>query len=238
MEVRDINIRDLVEAGAHFGHKVSRWNPKMKPYIYAKKNGVHIIDIKKTVEGLAVARHVIGRLAAMQKHILFVGTKRHAKTTVQEEAQRCQMPFVTEKWTAGLLTNFAVFSQKIEKLDQLEKTIAGEQFKNIAKKEQLRLERARDRLIKSFGGLRIMTQLPAALFLVDPTYEKIAVSEANKLGILTVALIDTDGNPENVDIVVPGNDDSFKVIKIVAAHVADAVIAGRSSLVGASKNGN
>lgn len=223
-----IDPKALLVAGVHFGHKVSRWNPKMGPYIFGKRNLIHIIDVKQTVKGLVKACHFLEQLAARGEIILFVGTKRQASTVVRNESRRCGMPYVSERWLGGTLTNYATIRERLSRLKTIEQWEEDGTINRYGKKEQSSIAREKRKLIRNLDGIRALDRLPAALVVIDPVHESIAVAEADKVRAATVALIDTDGDPEAIDIPIPGNDDSLKVIAIVAARLADAVLEGRS----------
>ncbi|HEU5115774.1 MAG TPA: 30S ribosomal protein S2 [Isosphaeraceae bacterium] len=222
-------VKDLIDAGVHFGHRASRWNPKMKPYIYGKRNLIHIIDLKETVRGLLRATKYFNRIASNNGLILFVGTKRQAADTIIEECQRSSMPYVTERWLGGTLTNFRTIRSRLERLEELEQTLDGEQALTFSKKMISTLTRERKKIQRNLEGIRHMTRLPEALFIVDPHREKIAVNEARKLGIKVVALLDTDCDPDLVDLPIPGNDDSMRSIELVIRRLTDAIIEGKAS---------
>jgi small subunit ribosomal protein S2 len=219
----------MIDAGVHFGHRASRWNPKMKPYIYGKRNLIHIIDLKETVRGLLRATKFFNRIAASNGLILFVGTKRQAAETIVEECNRCQMPYVTERWLGGTLTNFRTIRSRLERLEELETILDGEQALSYSKKMISTLSRERNKITRNLSGIRHMTRLPEALLVVDPHREHIAVAEARKLGLKVVALLDTDCDPDQVDLPIPGNDDSMRSIELVVRHLADAIIEGRAA---------
>jgi small subunit ribosomal protein S2 len=223
-----IDPKALLVAGVHFGHKVSRWNPKMAPFIFARRNLIHIIDVRETVKGLIKACHFLERIASRGELILFVGTKRQACTVVRDEAKRCGMPYVAERWLGGTLTNYATIRERLSRLKTIETWEEDGTIHRYGKKEQAGIAREKRKLIRNLDGIRNLDRLPAALMLIDPCHESIAVAEADKVGAATVALIDTDGDPEKIDVPIPGNDDSMKVIKIVVAKLADAVIEGRA----------
>lgn len=222
-------VKELIDAGVHFGHRASRWNPKMKPYIYGKRNLIHIIDLKETVRGLLRATKFFQRVASSNGLILFVGTKRQAAETIAEECNRCQMPYVTERWLGGTLTNFRTIRSRLERLEELENTLDGEQAFSYSKKMISTLTRERTKIDRNLSGIRHMTRLPEALLVVDPHREHIAVAEARKLGIKVVALLDTDCDPDVVDLPIPGNDDSMRSIELVVKHLADAILVGKAS---------
>ena len=224
-----IAVKDLIDAGVHFGHRASRWNPKMKPYIYGKRNAIHIIDLKETVRGLLRATKFFNRVASNNGLILFVGTKRQAAETLVAECARAGMPYVTERWLGGILTNFRTIRSRLERLEELEQTLDGEQALTFSKKMISTLTRERKKIQRNLEGIRHMTRLPEALFVVDPHREKNAVTEARKLGIKVVALIDTDCDPDVVDLPIPGNDDSMRSIELILRRLTDAIIEGKAS---------
>ena len=222
-------VKELIDAGVHFGHRASRWNPKMKPYIYGKRNLIHIIDLKETVRGLLRATKYFNRVASSNGLILFVGTKRQAAETIVAECRRGGMPFVTERWLGGTLTNFRTIRSRLERLEELEGILDGEQALTFSKKMISTLTRERKKIQRNLEGIRHMTRLPEALFVVDPHREKIAVTEARKLGIKVVALMDTDCDPDVVDLPVPGNDDSMRSIELVIRRLIDAILEGKAA---------
>ena len=224
-------VQDLIDAGVHFGHRVSRWNPKMSRYIYGKKNQVHIIDIRETVRGLLTAKKYVSQVASGGSLVLFVGTKRQAGSAVQREAERCGMPFVAQRWLGGALTNFRTIRSRMSRLEELETIRGGEQLATYSKKMQSSLNREYRKMYRNLNGIRAMNRLPECLVIVDPNKEKNAVREARSLGITTVSLIDTNCDPDLVDIVIPGNDDGIRSIELVMSHMADAVAAGKKNLV-------
>jgi len=221
-------VKDLIEAGVHFGSRARRWNPKMKPYIYGKRNLIHIIDLKETVRGLLRGSKFFNRVAANNGLILFVGTKRQATDTIMEQATRCGMPFVTERWLGGTLTNFVTIRSRLKRLEELERILDGEQAASYSKKMISQLTRERTKIDRNLSGIRTMERLPEALLVVDPVREKIAVQEAKKLGIKVIALLDTDCDPDSVDLPIPGNDDSMRSIELVVKYLADAILEGRA----------
>lgn len=227
MSKYDISVKELLEAGVHFGHKVSKWNPKMAKYIYCKRNMVHLLDVKETVKGLIRACHFAENLAKKGELLLFVGTKRQAKSVIEKEARRCGMPFVSERWPGGLLTNYSTVRSRLEKLLEIERWEQDETINSFVKKEVSAIMRLKRKLLRNLDGIRNMTAIPKAVFVIDPNYEEIAVRETNTVGAVTVGLIDTDGDPDNIDIKIPGNDDSMKVIQIVVSKIADAILAGK-----------
>lgn len=220
-------VKELVESGVHFGHRSSRWNPKMRPYIYARRNLIHIIDVRETIRGLLRAKKYLADVASHGSLILFVGTKRQARETIQKEAERCGMPYVADRWLGGTLTNFRTIRDRLGRLEQLEKTLEGDEIKSYSKKMQSTLTREYRKIHHNLHGMRTMTRLPECLVVVDPRKEKNAVKEARKLGIATVALIDTDCDPDQVDLPIPGNDDSMRSIELIVKIIADAVAQGK-----------
>ena len=222
-------VKDLIEAGVHYGHRVSRWNPKMKPYIYGKRNLIHIIDLKETVRGLLRAIKFFNRVAASNGLILFVGTKRQAADTLIEQCNRSGMPYVTERWLGGTLTNFRTIRSRLERLEELENTLDGEQALSYSKKMISTLTRERRKIERNLSGIRHMNRLPEALLVIDPRREHIAVAEARKLGIKVVALLDTDCDPDMIDLPIPGNDDSMRSIELVVSLLTDAIRDGQAA---------
>ena len=220
-------MKDLLEAGAHFGHQTKRWNPKMKEYIFGERNGIYIIDLGKTVKLLQQAEEFIANLAAAGKTILFVGTKRQAQDVVAEEAQRCGMFYVNERWLGGLLTNFATIQRSLGRLRDVEMMATDGRYDTLSKKEVARNEKERRKLQKNLEGIRGMTRLPDAVFVVDTKKEKIAVDEARRLKVPVLGVVDTNCDPDEVDFVIPGNDDALRAIRLFASRIADAVLAGR-----------
>jgi small subunit ribosomal protein S2 len=224
----EITLKDLLEAGVHFGHQSKRWNPKMKPFIFAEKNGVHIIDLRKTLDAAQKSQAVINDLAGQGKTVLFLGTKMQAKTAVKEEAARCDMPYVTERWLGGTLTNFGTIRKSLGKLEYLESLEVDGKIEQFSKKEALKLGKEREKLLKTLGGIRHMDRLPALVFVIDTKKEYNAVREARKLGIPIIGLIDTNADPEEVDYPIPSNDDAMRAIRLFCRMVADSVIEGRA----------
>jgi small subunit ribosomal protein S2 len=227
-----ISARELLTSGAHYGHKVSRWNPKMKPFIHAKKSLIHIIDVRQTIKGLVKAWHFVKQMAARGELILFVGTKRQAGSVVKTEALRCGMPYVSERWLGGTLTNYDTIRVRLNRLKEIERWQLDGTILRYSKKEQSAINREKRKLLRNLDGLRSMDRLPSLLLIVDPQHEHIAVAEAHKIHAATVALIDSDGDPDQIDIPIPGNDDSMKVVQIVVSKLADAVVEGRAHPVG------
>ncbi len=224
-------VKQLIEAGVHFGHRASRWNPKMRPYIYARQNLIHIIDVRETIRGLLRARKYLKQVAGGGDLVLFVGTKRQAGETIEREAQRCGMPYVNDRWLGGTLTNFRTIRNRLTRLEQLELLRTGEQLATYSKKMQSALTREYRKMHRNLHGMRTMNRLPECLVVIDPKKERNAIREAQKLGITTVALIDTDSDPDVVDLPIPGNDDSIRSIELVASQLADAILEGKSSTV-------
>jgi small subunit ribosomal protein S2 len=228
--------QELIEAGVHFGHRASRWNPKMAAYIYARKNLIHIIDIRETIRGLLRARKYLSQVVSGGSLILFVGTKRQANSTIERESLRCGMPFVNERWLGGTLTNFRTIRSRLSRLEQLEKIRAGEELATYSKKMQSALNREHRKMYRNLNGLRTMNRLPECLVIIDPKKEKNAIREARKLGITTVALIDTDCDPDLVDLPIPGNDDGIRSIEVIVRQLADAVAQSKSVTAAAAKD--
>ncbi len=223
-----ISMKALLESGVHFGHRTHKWHPAMKPYIFTERNGIHIIDLQKTAKALDEAYALIRDTVAEGGTVLFVGTKRQAQDTIRDEATRCGMPYVTNRWLGGMLTNWRTIRQRINELERLERMRERGEFARITKKEALILERKMERLETLLGGIRKMTTLPDLLFVVDVSREATAIHEANLLNIPVVALVDTNCDPSNVDYVIPSNDDAIRAIKLLVGKVADAVIEGRA----------
>jgi small subunit ribosomal protein S2 len=219
-------VEELIEAGVHFGHRASRWNPKMRPYIYGRKNLIHIIDIRETVRGMLRAKKYLSQVAQGGSLVLFVGTKRQAAAAVEREALRCKMPFVSERWLGGTLTNFRTIRSRLGRLEELEKLRAGEEIQAYSKKMQSAITREYRKMYRNLNGLRTMNRLPECVFVLDPKKERNAIREARSLGVTTVALIDTDCDPDLVDLPIPGNDDGIRSIEIVLRYMADAVASG------------
>ena len=222
-----VSMKQLLEAGVHFGHQTRRWNPKMAEYIFTERNGIYIIDLAKTVKKLEEAYMFIREIAADGGEVLFVGTKKQAQESVKEEAVRCGMPFVNARWLGGMLTNFNTIQKRIKRLAQLKAMEADGTFDLLPKKEVTKLNLEIEKLEKFMGGITEMKKQPAAMFIVDPRKERIAVLEAKKLGIPIVAIVDTNCDPDEVDYVIPGNDDAIRAVKLIAGAMADAVIEGR-----------
>ena len=222
-----VSMKQLLEAGVHFGHQTRRWNPKMAEYIFTERNGIYIIDLQKTVKKLEEAYMFVRDLSAEGKDILFVGTKKQAQESVKEEAANCGMPYVNARWLGGMMTNFRTIRRRIDRLNQLRRMDEDGTFDMLPKKEVIKLRLEIEKLEKFLGGIQDMKKLPGALFIVDPRKEKIAVSEAKKLGIPIVAIVDTNCDPDDVDYVIPGNDDAIRAVKLIAQTMAAAVVEGR-----------
>jgi small subunit ribosomal protein S2 len=222
-----ISMKELLEAGVHFGHQTRRWNPRMKEYIFGERNGIYIIDLQKTLKLFKDAMRYVGEMAAQGKTVLFVGTKRQAQEAVAEEAGRCQQYYVNQRWLGGLLTNMSTVQKSIKRLKELDAMAAEGNWDGRAKKEIIRLERERKHLNQNLAGIKDMNGLPDILFVIDSNKEAIAVDEARKLGIPVVAVVDTNCDPEKVDYVIPGNDDALRAIRLFTTKIADAVVEGR-----------
>jgi small subunit ribosomal protein S2 len=230
MIVADAIVKDMIEAGVHFGHRTSLWNPKMAPYIFGRKNQIHILDIRETLRGLLRAKKYLSQVASGGSLILFVGTKRQAGEAVEEQSLRCGMPFVSERWLGGTLTNFRTIRSRLGRLEELEELRGSDRINDYSKKMQSSLNREYRKMYRNLNGLRSMNRLPECLFIVDPGKEKNAVREAKRLGIPTVALIDTDSDPSDIDLPIPGNDDGIRSVELIMKNLADAVIAGKGQL--------
>ena len=228
-------VQRLIESGVHFGHRASRWNPKMAPYIYGRKNLIHIIDVRETVRGLLRAKKYLQDVASDGKLILFVGTKRQAAESVEREALKCGMPFVAERWLGGTLTNFRTIRSRLGRLEELESMRESDEISNYSKKMQSALNREYRKMYRNLNGLRTMNRLPHCLVVVDPRKEKNAISEARKLGITTLALIDTDCDPDLVDLPIPGNDDGIRSIELVVSELAAAAAVGAANAAAQEK---
>ena len=222
-----ISMKHLLEAGVHFGHQTRRWNPKMAPYIFTERNGIYIIDLQKTVRKIDEAYMFVRNLAMEGKTILFVGTKKQAQENIESEAKRCNMYYVNNRWLGGMLTNFRTIRTRVERLNTIDKMEQDGQFEVLPKKEVIKLQHEREKLETNLGGIREMKKLPGALFVVDPRKEHIAIAEARTLGIPIVAIVDTNCDPDEVDYVIPGNDDAIRAVKLIAGKMADAVLEGR-----------
>ncbi|WP_459128756.1 30S ribosomal protein S2 [Guggenheimella bovis] len=222
-----ISMKSLLEAGVHFGHQTKRWNPKMKPYIYTERNGIYIIDLQKSVKMLEEAYDFVRELSSKGGTVLFVGTKKQARESVQQEADRSGMYYIDQSWKGGLLTNFQTIKKRIDYLDQLDRMEADGTFDALPKKEVILLKREKEKLLRFFSGIRKMDKLPSALFIIDQAKEKLAIHEAKLLGIPVIGVIDTNADPDDITFPIPGNDDAIRAIKLLCATIADAVIEGR-----------
>ncbi|HWI41276.1 MAG TPA: 30S ribosomal protein S2 [Verrucomicrobiae bacterium] len=222
----NITMKELLEAGVHFGHQTKRWNPKMKPYIFGARNGIYIIDLQKTVRLFKNAYNFVKEAAQAGETILFVGTKKQAQDAIAEEAQRCGMYYVNQRWLGGMLTNFSTVKQSIDRVKKLDAMFSEGSFGGYTKKEVLKLEKDRQKLEKTLGGIKGLGRLPGVLFVVDPKNEEIAISEAKKLGLIVVGIVDTNCDPDNIDYVIPGNDDAIRAIRLLTSKMADAVLEG------------
>jgi len=233
--VAETLVQELIEAGVHYGHRASRWNPKMAPYIYARKNLIHIVDVRETIRGLLRAKKYLSQVAAGGSLILFVGTKRQSAAAIERESLRCGMPFVAERWLGGALTNFRTIRSRLARLEELEKLRASDELATYSKKMQSALAREYRKMYRNLNGIRTMNRLPECLVVIDPNKEKNAVREARALGITTVSLIDTDCNPDDVDLPIPGNDDGIRSIEVIVRHLADSVLQGRATIAAEKK---
>lgn len=227
----EISMRDLLEAGVHFGHQTARWNPKMEKYIYGARDGVHIINLGKTIRLFREALDFASRIARDGGQILFIGTKRQAQDVIAEEAGRVRMPYITNRWLGGMLTNFKTIKQSLDRLTEIEKSLGEGSVEKLTKKEVIVFERERDKLMKNLGGIREMSQLPSAVFIVDPARERIAVMEASRLGLPIIAICDTNCNPDPITYPIPGNDDAIRAIRLFTGAIADAVSDSRAHAV-------
>ena len=222
-----VSMKQLLEAGVHFGHQTRRWNPKMKPYIYGARIGIYIIDLQKTVRLFHTAYQFVQETAAAGESVMFVGTKQQARETIKEEAERSGMFYVDQRWLGGMLTNFKTMKLRIDRLKELEAMIQDGSINRFPKKEILQLQNERDKLVKNLGGIQDMTRLPGAMFVIDTARENIAVAEANRLGIPVVAVVDTNCDPDVIDYPIPGNDDAIRAIRLITGRIADACVEGR-----------
>ena len=222
-----VSMKQLLEAGVHFGHQTRRWNPKMAKYIFTERNGIYIIDLQKTVRKIDEAYMFVRDVAMEGKSILFVGTKKQAQESIESEAKRCGMYYVNNRWLGGTLTNFRTIQTRIKRLNDIDAMEKNGQFEMLPKKEVIKLCAEREKLLKNLGGIREMKKLPGALFIVDPRKERIAVQEARILGIPIVAIVDTNCDPDEIDYVIPGNDDAIRAVKLIAGKLADAVLEGK-----------
>ena len=223
-----VTMRQMLEAGVHFGHQTRYWNPKMAPFIFGHRNKIHIINLEKTLPMFGEAAKFARQLASNRGAILFVGTKRQARDIMAEEASRCGMPYISHRWLGGMLTNFKTVKQSVKRMKDMEAQLADS---TLSKKETLRLQREYDKLLNSLGGIKDMDRLPDALFVVDVGYQKIAITEASKLGIPVIGVVDSNNTPEGVDYVIPGNDDSARAIRLYARGLADAILEGKANMV-------
>lgn len=230
-----VTMKELLESGVHFGHQVKRWNPKMKKYIFGERNGIHIIDLQKTLKGVEEAYKFIRDVAATGAPILFVGTKKQAQDSIAEEAQRAGAFYVNNRWLGGMLTNFLTVKKSIERLKKIETMKEDGTYNVLTKKEVSLLEQERLKLEKNLSGIKNMAHLPGAMFVIDPKKERIAIAEAQRLSIPVVAVVDTNCNPDDADYVIPGNDDAIRSIKLISAKMADAVMQGRGALAKAAE---
>ena len=224
----DVSMRRMLEAGVHFGHQTRFWNPKMAPFIFGERNGIHIINLEKTLPMFGEAADYVKKLVSNGGTVLFVGSKRAARNAVREAAERCDMPYVSYRWLGGMLTNFKTIRQSLKRLKELEEVIESGGSDNLKKKEVLKLRREKDKLERSLGGIKDMAGLPEALFVIDVGHEEIAVKEATKLGIAVVAVVDSNSSPDGVDYLIPGNDDAMRAIELYANAVSDAVLDGKA----------
>ncbi len=219
-----VTMKSLLESGVHFGHQVKRWDPRMKKYIFAERNGIHIIDLQKTIGAIKDSYEAIRKIVASGKSVLFVGTKKQAQQAIQKEAERCGMFYVNNRWLGGMLTNFATIKKSLQRLKKIEKMEVDGTFDNLTKKEVANLLKEKDKLTKNLGGIKEMKELPGALFIIDTHKEQIAVAEAHRMGIPIVAVVDTNCNPEGIDYPIPGNDDAIRAISLFTSIIANAVI--------------
>lgn len=222
-----ISMKLLLEAGVHFGHQTNKWNPKMKPYIFGDRNGIYIIDLQQTVEMFQTAYSFVVDMVAGGGTLLFVGTKKQSQEAVREEAERCGMPYVNQRWLGGMLTNFSTIKKSIDRLNSLDDLFSDDRIKAFPKKEILKLQKEREKLQKVLGGIRSIKGHPGGLFIVDPKREDIAVNEAKKLSIPITAIVDTNCDPDDIDYIIPGNDDAIRAIKLFSSRIADAVMEGK-----------
>lgn len=222
-----LSIQQLIDAGVHLGHRASHWNPKMRPYVFGRRKLIHIIDVRETVRGILRAKKYLRQVAAQGSLVLFVGTKRQASETIEQQARRCQMPYVAERWLGGTLTNFKTIRSRLKRLEELEKIIEGELLSTYSKKMQSSLTREYKKMFRNLNGIREMSRYPEVMIVVDPKKEKNAIREAKKLGVISIALIDTDSDPDEVDLPIPGNDDSIRSIELIMSQLADAINEGR-----------
>lgn len=222
-----VSMKMLLESGVHFGHQTNRWNPKMKPYIFGARNGIYIVDLQQTVQLFDVAYDFVVETVASGKNLLFVGTKRQAQESIKAEAERCGMPYVNQRWLGGMLTNFTTIKKSIDRLNKLDEMFESESVNAFPKKEIMKLQKERDKLQKVLGGIRSMGRLPGAIFVIDPKREIIAIKEGRRLGIPIIAIADTNCDPDDIDYIIPGNDDAIRAIKLFSLKMADAVEEGK-----------
>jgi len=225
--MRVISMKQLLEAGVHFGHQMRRWDPKMKPYIFTERNNIYIIDLQQTVKLVEIAYDFIREISSNGGNVLFVGTKKQAQEAIKNEAERCGMFYINYRWLGGILTNFDTIRKRVKRFHELEEMENNKMFEVLPKKEVISLKREKEKLEKILTGIKDMEELPAAIFVVDPKKEKIAVAEAIKLSIPIVAIVDTNCNPEEIDYVIPGNDDAIRAVKLISSVIADAVLEGK-----------
>lgn len=224
-----VTMARLLEAGVHFGHQTRRWNPKMAPYIFTERNGIYIIDLQRTLRELQLVHEYLRNLGAQGRAVLFVGTKKQSQEAVEREAKRCGMPYVNERWLGGMLTNWVTIKQRIGRLEELERMAQDGSHESLPKKEVLKLEAEREKLDRNLAGIRHMTEIPEAMFVIDTRRETIPVAEARKLGIKIIALVDTNCDPDEVDYVIPGNDDAIRAVNLMTRVIADAILEGRAA---------
>lgn len=225
-----VTMKQLLEAGVHFGHQTRRWNPKMREYIFTERNGIYIIDLQKTVRLMEGVYTFVKRLTMQGEKIFFVGTKKQAQESIEVEAARCEMPYVNQRWLGGMLTNFNTIRKRINRLIELEQMEEEGRFALLPKKEVIKLNHEKDKLLKFLGGIRDMQELPGAVFVVDPRKERIAIAEARKLEIPIVAIVDTNCDPDEIDYIIPGNDDAIRAVKLITSKIAEAVLEGKQGL--------
>ncbi len=225
-----VTMKQLLEAGVHFGHQTRRWNPKMREYIFTERNGIYIIDLQKTVRLMEGVYNFVKRIAMQEEKILFVGTKKQAQESIEIEAGRCEMPYVNQRWLGGMLTNFNTIRKRINRLNELEQMEEEGRFALLPKKEVIKLNHEKDKLLKFLGGIRDMRELPGAVFVVDPRKERIAIAEARKLEIPIISIVDTNCDPDEIDYIIPGNDDAIRAVKLITSKIAEAVLEGKQGL--------
>ncbi|MFP4660979.1 MAG: 30S ribosomal protein S2 [Halanaerobiales bacterium] len=221
-----VNMKQLLESGVHFGHQTRRWNPKMSEYIFTERNGIYIIDLQKTVRLINQAYDFVKEMTSDEKTVLFVGTKKQAQETIKQEAERCDMPYVNQRWLGGMLTNFKTIRKRVSRLNELEQMEEDGLFEVLPKKEVIQLKKEHDKLMRFLGGIRYMKKVPDVVYVTDPRKEAIAVAEARKLNIPVVSIVDTNCDPDLIDYVIPGNDDAIRAVKLITSVIADAVLAG------------